>query len=88
MAAGATLTSDLGALPETTAGFALLLPVSDDWLGYSDRFADEAVKWLQKLGDNPQSIEELLARQVAYVNAECTWRGRADEWEAWLTTGR
>lgn len=88
MAAGALIvTSDLGALPETTAGFARLLPVSDDWLGYSERFADEAVEWLQKLEDDPQSIEEMIARQVSYVNAECTWQRRADEWETWLTGG-
>jgi glycosyltransferase involved in cell wall biosynthesis len=89
MAAGTlVLTSDLGALPETTAGFARLLRVSDDWLGYSDRFAEAAVKWLQKLEDDPQSVEELLARQVAYTNADCTWKRRADEWEEWLTAGR
>ncbi|HEY2147621.1 MAG TPA: glycosyltransferase family 4 protein, partial [Pirellulales bacterium] len=86
MAAGSLIvTSALGALPETTAGFARLLPVGDDWLGYSDRFVDEAVEALGEIEEQPEKINGLLRRQVAHCNAECTWAKRADEWEAWLT---
>jgi hypothetical protein len=28
----------------------------------------------------------LLARQVAYVNAECAWTRRADEWIEWIAS--
>jgi glycosyltransferase involved in cell wall biosynthesis len=85
MASGCLIvTSDLGALPETTSGFARLVPVSDDWLAYCDRFVDEAVKALEQFDKNPDEINDLLTRQVAYVNAECTWPRRADEWEQWL----
>lgn len=85
MAAGCQIvTSELGALPETTAGFARLIPVGDDWLTYSDRFVDEAVRSLEKFEKQPERVNELLSRQVAYCNAECTWPQRADEWEQWL----
>ncbi len=85
MAAGAMIvTSDLGALAETTAGFARLLPVNDDWLGYSERFVGEVVKSLERLAESPAEMNDALARQVAYVNAECTWQRRADKWEQWL----
>jgi glycosyltransferase involved in cell wall biosynthesis len=86
MAAGCLiLTSALGALGETTAGFARLLPVGDDWLGYSERFVDQAVEALEQFEEQPQLVNEHLRRQVAYCNAEFTWAKRADEWEAWLT---
>ncbi len=49
MASGCLIvTSDFGALRETTAGFARLVPVGDDWLDYCDRFVDEAVKALEQ----------------------------------------
>ena len=86
MAAGCLIvTSELGALGETTAGFARLIPVSDDWLTYSDRFVDEAIRGLERFEEHPQQVNELLSRQVAYCSAECTWPQRADEWEQWLT---
>jgi glycosyltransferase involved in cell wall biosynthesis len=85
MASGCRIvTSELGALPETTAGFARLIPVGDDWLTYSDRFVDETVRTLEEFETQPGKVNELLNRQVAYINAECTWPRRADQWEAWL----
>ena len=86
MAAGSlVVTSDLGALRETTAGFAKLLPIGDDWLGYSDRFVDEVVDALGEFEEQTEKINDHLRRQVAYCNAECTWAKRADEWEAWFS---
>ncbi|HEV2970349.1 MAG TPA: glycosyltransferase family 4 protein [Pirellulales bacterium] len=85
MASGCRIvTSELGALPETTAGFARLIPVGDDWLTYSDRFIDETVRTLEEFETQPGKVNDLLNRQVAYINAECTWPRRADQWEAWL----
>jgi glycosyltransferase involved in cell wall biosynthesis len=85
MASGCLIvTSDLGALRETTAGFARLVPVGDDWLAYCDRFVDEVAKALEEIEKQPDSVNERLARQVAHVNAEYTWSRRADEWEQWL----
>jgi glycosyltransferase involved in cell wall biosynthesis len=85
MASGCLIaTSDLGALRETTAGFARLVPVGDDWLAYCDRFVDEVVKALEEIEKQPDTVNERLARQVAHVNAEYTWSRRADEWEQWL----
>ena len=47
-------------------------------------FVAEAVKALEQFDKNPDEINDLLTRQVAYVNAECTWPRRADDWEHWL----
>ncbi len=89
MAAGCRIvTSDLGALAETTAGFGRLIPVptSDDWLDYSEKFTEAVVRSLDDCGKNPHQSNELLSRQVAHVNAEYLWERRAAEWEAWLQT--
>ena len=85
MASGCLIvTSDLGALPETTAGFGHLLPVGDSWLTYSDRFIEETVRLLESLQKQPAQFEAGLSEQVAFVNAEYDWPRRAAEWEAWF----
>ncbi len=88
MAAGCfVMTSTLGALPETTAGFGRLLPVGDSWLDYTDRFIEEMVKLLDEMRKQPAKFEAELARQVEFVNAEYDWTKRAVEWEEWLAGG-
>ncbi len=85
MAAGCyVMTSALGALPETTAGFGRLLPVGDSWLDYTDRFIEEMVKLLDEMRKQPAKFEAKLARQVEFVNAQFDWAKRAAEWEEWL----
>ena len=85
MASGCRIvTSHLGALPETTAGFARLIPTDDDWLSYADRFTRATIEALEEFERNPVSVNESLSRQVEYVNAECTWASRAAAWESWL----
>jgi len=79
MAAGCFIvTSRLGALPETTAGFAKLIDVDGDWQRYGNLFIKEILAFLYEPKD--------LSPQVEYVNKHYTWKIRAKEWEKWLKT--
>jgi glycosyltransferase involved in cell wall biosynthesis len=79
MAAGCWIvTSDFAVLPETTAGFARLVPYHDevDIRAYANGFVDAAVAVLEGW-EEPRSEAHLRA-QVS------TWPARAREWAAWL----
>ena len=83
MASGCwVVTSDLGALPETTAGFGQLIPIVwEDPEHYKGRFVEETVNVLRKLTDPDTSgAEAHLRRQVDYVNSSVTWSERAKQW--------
>jgi glycosyltransferase involved in cell wall biosynthesis len=81
MASGCRIvTSKLGALPETTAGFAKLISTEQDEQSYLREFVTETVAALQGL----PSAEEELRRQVDYIRQNATWDIRAKEWAAWL----
>ncbi len=97
MASGCyVVTSDLAALPETTAGYASLVSVADvqgfsavrnwrfsqrqDWKAYGERFVAATLAVLQ----NYRSQEAHLRQMVDYVNQACTWDVRAQEWVTWL----
>lgn len=86
MASGCRIvTSDLGALPETTAGFGDLVAVSlDERQASLRRFVDTVVDVLRRQAGAPADAEDLLRRQVDYCNTHCTWDARADEWTRWL----
>jgi glycosyltransferase involved in cell wall biosynthesis len=86
LAAGCqVVTSARGALPETTAGFARLVPVDGERDAYLDRFVEEAVQALTATGPD---AEGHLRRQVAHVHQQHTWSGLADEWVGWLVRRR
>jgi glycosyltransferase involved in cell wall biosynthesis len=97
MASGCqVVTSDLAALPETTAGYGRLVSVADvrgfsdvrdwrfsqrqDWKAYGDRFVQATLEVLH----NYQSQEIHLRQMVDYINHACTWEVRAHEWANWL----
>ncbi|MBW4551318.1 MAG: glycosyltransferase [Aphanocapsa sp. GSE-SYN-MK-11-07L] len=86
MASGCQIiTSELGGLPETTAGFAHLVPIVEgDREGYKEKFVEVTVKALQQALQKPFEAEQHLQQQVAYVNHHYTWAARAKEWEKWL----
>lgn len=78
--------TDLGALPETTLGFADLLPVPAgvDHAGLAALYAP----FLERaVGDYrarpPEWAEERFAQSQA-VNRQCSWKARAREWEDFL----
>jgi len=88
MASGCcVITSALGALPETTAGFAKLIPLdagpSDARIDeYQRQFVDATVQTLAEL-DRPQT-DEHLARQVQFIADNYDWNKRAQETIHWL----
>lgn len=84
MAAGCiVITSDLGALRDTTAGFGHLLAPHPDKEVHARLYADFAVGVLTNFRSSPQE-QARLAAQVSAVNRTGTWAVRAKEWEAWL----
>lgn len=91
LAAGAlVVTSDLGALPETTMGLGELVP-SYQTIGL-DEFRRQYLARLQATlhaaAADPRAFDERLYEQTKIVNAEHTWRMRAAEWEAMIARWR
>lgn len=76
MAAGCQIvTSKLGALPETAAGFARLLDITKN----RDEYYKDFVKALLEPIDKSQ-----IKKQVEFVNKNYTWKVRAKEWDQML----
>ena len=87
MAAGCiVVTSDLGALRTTTAGFGHLLAPSPDKTEHATQFADLAVRILNQSRSSPIEHAQRLEKQVRHVAQTGTWAVRAREWHEWLTT--
>jgi hypothetical protein len=85
LAAGCTVvTSGRGALPETTAGFARLVPVETERDTYRDRFVEATVRALASWAGAEAAAEEHLQRQVANVHQQHTWPALAKAWSGWL----
>jgi glycosyltransferase involved in cell wall biosynthesis len=86
MAAGClVVTSELGALRSTTAGFGHLLIPSPDKIEHATQFADLAVRVLTQSRSSPVEHAQWLEKQVRHVNQTGTWAVRAREWHEWLT---
>ncbi len=88
MAAGLkVISNDLGALPETTMGFADLLPVDGGKISREDHVAgftallEKAEAEFQR---DPRAWAETRFAQLQVVNRESTWSRRAEQWEAVL----
>jgi len=85
MASGCRIvTSSLGALPETTAGFAQLIPGRQERGAYLRQFVDHTVAALHEMQTNPVAVEEGLRQQVRSIRENATWDVRAREWGSWL----
>jgi glycosyltransferase involved in cell wall biosynthesis len=86
MASGChVITSHLGALPETTAGFAQLIPVQEDWSLYQHQFIEATIATLQQHIHHPKQAENHLRQQVDFVHDHYGWPKRAEEWIILLT---
>jgi tetratricopeptide (TPR) repeat protein len=87
MASGCQIvTTALGALPETTAGFARLVPGDGNRESYLRCFVEATVAVLTRLATaSPAEAEDDLRRQVAYINQTCTWSVGAKQWAQWLS---
>jgi len=83
MASGCQIvTSDRGALAETTAGFARLISCNPNLEAYKAQFVDATVDLLTA---DSAPTEARLRQQVNYVNTHCIWSVRAQEWLDWLS---
>jgi glycosyltransferase involved in cell wall biosynthesis len=86
MASGCrVVTSAFGALPETTAGFARLIPV-DKPSEYLGQFVQQVVEGLLECRLGGAELERSLRAQMDYINSKATWKLRAGEWVQWLKT--
>ena len=88
MAAGLkVISNDLGALPETTMGFADLLPVNGGDILRVDHIAG-ITKLIEKneaeFQRDPKAWAEDRFTQLQTINRECTWSRRAAQWDAFL----
>jgi glycosyltransferase involved in cell wall biosynthesis len=82
MAAGClVLTSNLGALPETTAGFGILMDARTDVVALAREFAKALVDLIDRARERPDHFEDGLRRQQAHARAAYNWATRAQEWE-------
>ncbi|BAQ61051.1 putative glycosyl-transferase [Geminocystis sp. NIES-3708] len=83
------ITSDLGALGETSANFGSLLAVDDnDWNRYGEVFILKTVEILQQYLNEDYELENHLRKQVDFVNYNYGWKVRTQEWINFLTKGK
>jgi glycosyltransferase involved in cell wall biosynthesis len=88
MAAGLmVVTTDQGALPETTAGFGALVPPPDGAAGlnrFAQSFVDRLKGILRDRAADPAGFAAARLGQVEAINAGCTWATRALQWEEFI----
>ena len=80
------LTSNLGALGETTAGHGFLMAPKGDLLSFATTYAKMTIDVITAAGRDPDEFAERLATQKAFANKTYSWETRAREWEQWLLT--
>jgi glycosyltransferase involved in cell wall biosynthesis len=88
MAAGLlVVTSDLGALPETTMGRAVWVrgvQGQGDAQRFMQAYTQQLLSTLRTIASHPPQFYQMLWEQVRAVNAQYTWAIRASEWEQYL----
>jgi glycosyltransferase involved in cell wall biosynthesis len=85
MAAGCLVcTTNLAALPETTAGFGFLMDLPNDIIMMAHGFAQLLIGVYRDACAAPDRFEESIARQRAHVRTHYNWAVRAREWAATL----
>lgn len=83
MALGAEpITSDLGALSETLAGFGRTTPYSGSNIDLIHAFADTVIEALTEARQNPIAAAARRAAQIAWVREHYDWDARARRWLA------
>lgn len=85
MAAGAAVfTTRLGALPETTGGYAAMV----DWLADKDKLAENftglVIEGLQQMLQDPTTAMRRREQRLQFLRKNYLWPARANEWTAWL----
>ena len=85
LAAGCrVVTSELGALPETCAGFARLIACGQSSAAYLEQFTAQTIQVLRELAGGGGGMELELQRQVAHMNDTAIWQVRSREWIRWF----
>lgn len=86
MAAGClVVSSQLGALSETTAGYARLIAVPPDPGQHAARFADALVAELRRHHEQPEAAERHRRAQIQHADAEHGWTRQAQRWLSLLS---
>lgn len=86
MAAGCLIvSSQLGALPETAAGFARLTAVPPDPARHAVLFAEAMVAALRRHQDRPDEAESRLRAQIQHADADQGWTRQAERWLSFLS---
>jgi glycosyltransferase involved in cell wall biosynthesis len=85
MAAGAFIfTTRLGALPETTNGFAHMVDVEADPRVLAERFAAMVIRTWSELAADQAAACRRREAQARHVRDHYRWPARAAEWASWL----
>jgi predicted O-linked N-acetylglucosamine transferase (SPINDLY family)/glycosyltransferase involved in cell wall biosynthesis len=88
MAAGSMIVSTrLGALEETTAGFAFLMEPTSDKSLLADKYADFLTRRIKQVLEPSSLIVPRLTGQRQFARENYNWERRAEEWERWLLSG-
>lgn len=86
MAAGCLVVSSrLGALPETGAGYSRLLSVPPDPAQHAVQFANAIVAELNRHHEQPEGSERYLRAQIQHANADQGWARQAAFWLSFLS---
>jgi len=90
MAAGALIiTTQLGALPETTAGFGHYTEILNSgniiYPGLAaTRYATRLLQAVAEARASPERAKQKIRAQIDFVYNHYTWPARAEEWATWL----
>ena len=85
MASGAAVfATNLGALPETLAGFGGIVEFRQDRISLANEFAQMAIRGLQDMRGNSKSADAARNARIAFAREHYAWPSRALEWQSWL----
>jgi glycosyltransferase involved in cell wall biosynthesis len=85
MAMGAMVfTTDLGALPETLAGFGHMVAHRENPAVLAAEFAAMAIGALNDILRNPDQAAARRRAQMTFVHQNYAWKARALEWQSWM----
>jgi glycosyltransferase involved in cell wall biosynthesis len=86
MASGAAvLTTRLGALPETTNGFAAMVDWEGDKTALAKSFAAMTIEALREMRQNPAAAAARRDERLRFARDNYQWSARAQEWVDWLS---
>ena len=85
MAVGATvLSTNIGALPETTGGFARMCGMQASKTGLAQTYAELVLGWLDAVQKDPSAEHRRRSEQMQFIREHYSWPKRALEWVEFL----